>query len=371
VLICFKLENEEKLDSFHGADAYLDDQKTGFRYRYTNLNSKQGNPAWSYRGLYRPSKWHELELEKFYVPLVASLKNHDLELLPDLVQSYPGTGEIAAGLPNLATPLDYRWTKDSGYTAYTRYLIPFLSRQDLEYYKSKGIVDPSVFVKPDTYSIDQIIEGLEDFLNKSVQIAKYTLYPNHQFAAILTQNYTKNEDVPFSKAYQDFLAHFFKIDIDKYVQVKLSHNFTTLFEEYEIARQYVRWYADAVVAQEKCVRAMVEKYDYRRDEEDIGELVELAEKNQNCSNTNDTYNAVHGFPNATYFIPQDRLKQLYELYFDRKEARQQYSLPKYPVKFPICSHQEPSVSFHKCVSKRKVMTSFILIARLLIFQLAN
>lgn len=338
--------NEEKLSSFHGADAYLDDQKTAFRYRFSNLDSKQGNPAWSYRGLFRPSKWHELDLEKFYVPLQEdSMQNRDLELLPDLVQSYPGTGEIGAALQSLATPMNYRWTKDSGYTAYTRYLIPFLSSEDLEYYKSKGLVDPSVFVKPDTYSIDQIVEGLEDFLNKSVEIGTFSIANGFSFSK--NPNYTNPEDVPFHKAYQDFVVNLFDIDVQKYLKAKKQIGLEGLFEEYEFAREYIRWYSEAVVAQEKCVRAMVEKYDYRRDYEDIDELITLAKKNENCSHAYNTSDAVHGYPNKTYFVPEDKLKLLYDLYFDRKEERQQYSLPNYPVKFPICSHKEPSVSNHE------------------------
>lgn len=402
------------MKNFKGGDPYFFDQFSAYRYHWDNANSKQSQPSWTYSGKDSSKEWHDLDLKKFYVPLKEAAVLDDVILESDMVQSYPGFGEVnvIAKRKQIETecvsvmmdnykpfkisnsckqvaeefavkegrkqpPLNAVWTNNHGYNTYTRYMVPLLQKHDLTYYKSKGLIDPAVTVKADL----EIMETIDDWLNQ-FEIHAAPLPEPNQTAGIVTAL-----DLPFSKAYLEFIKRFFGIDTAIWVnQVQrlttLDYKALTphpsLWNSLIVIQWIVHAYTEVAQAQQKCVFEMIRRRPYRiESEKEMQEVIEelpddydnrvwdwhnrlaapdWAKKPLKCAFYGNESRAiafsVH-FDNhvqqtspltwSRYFVDRTKLPYLYNSYFDRKDARQRYSLPSYPLHFPICRHNDPSV----------------------------
>lgn len=83
----YDIDDEEKLENFGGADPYLGDAWSVYRYRY-DLQSGHGQeqPGWSYTGRYPALLWHQLRLERFYLPIKTSTDVRKLPFTSDFVE---------------------------------------------------------------------------------------------------------------------------------------------------------------------------------------------------------------------------------------------------------------------------------------------
>lgn len=251
----------------------------------------------------------------------------------------------------MQTPYNYRWTKDKGEYIYTRYLLPLLDSSDLEYYSRKGYVSPQVTIRPDVDVLQDIIDGLQNYLNKSDEWIDDKDVNGFNWNPLF-----QNDTPPFSKAYENFLSHFwgtnmadYKSLLPAYVSALAANgwppNTRPLYRDYELVRQLLRRYVEAVIVQEACVRQMVSEIHYRLTvEEDLKELFEKVAQapDTGCRVIQDP-NDPDFFSNETFYLKKEALSNLYDTYFDRKEVRQRYSLPEYPIAFPICQNNDPSV----------------------------
>lgn len=327
-------ENHEKLSSFEGGDPYLYDQYSDYRFKYNNLASSQHQPGWSYKGLNGPSRWHELSAQRFFVPLKSNVNLESVIQLTDFAQTYPGIGEIANVVTGLKTAMDYQWSKDQGHYAYTRFLVPLLERQDIEYYQKKGLIDPSVTSRPDADMLQDIITALEIFDDKTnetlTDIGSYK--PNPKFPT--------EEDIPYVETYRSVLKHFFKLDVIKY-KTQLGEIENNLHYEYDIIRRFLHAYVEVVLEQEKCVKEMVKDFEYRLIDSDLQELIQNTKGECIRKLINESNNE---YKRTDYRVDTETLKLLYNKYFTRKEARKRYTLPVFPKEFPVCRHGEPSVN---------------------------
>lgn len=314
----------------------MSEQISPYRYRYKNLDSSQRQPGWSYVGLDGTANWHQLNLEKLYLPVKIGVVSES-QYKSDLAQTYPGIGEISDNRANdLLSPLDYKWNKDSGYHMYTRYLLPLLVDSDLLYYKSKGDIKESETVKPDYEVLDIVLAQLNSFLN-------LTSRDNE------TSGIGDLESSLYMSTYKDFIYHYYNLDYTSIAGMFKGRGDAAEKELWDIvqtARNLMTRYVEAVQEQVKCMSAMVKESPTRKDEVDLDEVFAKVENDGICKVANDE-NDTRLNDSTTYVLDRkETLRDLYKSYFDRKEARQRYTLPVYPHKFPLCEHDEPSVCSH-------------------------
>ncbi|CAL8143318.1 unnamed protein product [Orchesella dallaii] len=331
-------------DGFGGADPYHKEQFSVFRYNYDNIGSNQRQPGWSFGGASSPSLWHQMNIRKFYTPLISNAKLSTVETYADFAQAYPGLGELAEHFNKIEAPLDYRWTKDTGFHVYTRYLLPLLTTTDVEYYKYKNLLPANFKVPSDSKVVQGTIDALNFFMKRTNQSLTPDIYPTI-------------DDVPFNKVYEGFMEHYYYADTTRYLVDAQNRTGRpqTLYPIYDLIRHVYRGYVRAVIAQLKCTKAIVDQVTTRRAGKDIQRVLNNAKKK--CI---DPIRADPNFNPATqYVVGEDTLKLLYNMYFDRKESRQRYTLPLTPVEFPICKHNEPSpIDINTKKGRKSSLTSY-------------
>ncbi|ODM88785.1 Nacrein-like protein, partial [Orchesella cincta] len=338
------------------------EQFSPFRYTYNNLDTNQRQPGWSFGGADGPTLWHKLDIRKFYSPILSNAKLSEVETDSDIAQAYPGLGELAEHFQQIEAPLDYRWTKDSGYHAYTRYLIPVLSSTDVEYYKYKGLLDESFKIPSDAQVIQHLIDALNVYLNKTTKPIVYQYPPNSAYYYENKWDFPTVEKIDFYKVYEEFLSHYLFADTTRYVidlkkDARRDNAIDSLYFIYDVIRRIYRSYVEAVISQLKCTKAIVQQVTTRRfGMADIKRVLNNAR--QKC------IDPIFGKLNSTtigttYFVSTGTLRFLYDTYFLRKESRQRYTLPLTPVQFPICKHNEPSpINIHTKKGRKSTLTSY-------------
>lgn len=357
------LEDEEHMYSFSGADAMKDDDFSPYRYKFNNLATKQRQIAWTYRGKDGAPHWHSLQRDKFTVPLrTNAYDTGSLEFMAELAQIYPGLSEISN--LNRLLPLNYHWTKDSGYSSHTRFLLPLLEKADLEYFKRKGLVPADVTPASVVADIDDIIEGIDEFRNETYDDVYWFNYGNNPA-------FDANWKIPHLNEYIDFISHFFNVDMGKYRIHKeripnASRNASEHGLNYEahIIKYLLHRYTDAVRTQFACLKHMIDISPIEAvNMEDLEDLVnktaQLDPKTTGCSSAPTFEQAVAHAANTLEFkVTYDNLKYLYKGFYQRKRARQRYSMQRFPVPFPICQNNEPSVSFERFIKNITVFQKY-------------
>ncbi|CAL8127579.1 unnamed protein product [Orchesella dallaii] len=328
-----QLKDEDTYEphGFGGADPYIIEQYSPYRYGYSNIDVDQRQPGWSFGGADGPDLWHKLNIRKFFAPLLQAAKLEEIQKRGDFAQAYPGLGELAEHHDKLLSVLDYRWNKDSGFHAYTRFLLPLIDKFDLEYYQHKKLLDNSFTIPSDVEVITQIIDALDAYLIGSEAELMHGRDPN--------PNYTTIEEVPFYKVYEEFFLHYMFGDPTRWADSRKDHPvYPILHGLYDVIRALFRTYVTVVKRQLICTRDIAEYSDTKRDGVDVTKLLESVYKTcvENQVINTSTEIIYH------YAVPKEKLRELYDDYFMRKESRHSYSLPITPIKFPICNHQEPS-----------------------------